>query len=268
MIMRNVNCIMYFAAVLFLFHSCSSEPEVVDVNKEVKIGTQVWMRKNLDVLYFRNGDPIPIVKDTGEWRKAGEKKQPACCYYDNDSENGEKYGVLYNWYAVADKRGLAPEGWHVPSDDDWTEIIDFLGGDSLASKKMKSMEGWSSNYGQITCPACKEWDQNKKVSDTCGTCKDKRLIPGSISGNGNNSSGFTGLPGGLRSISGKFYGCGYQGYWWSATEIESVFLGLYKTPNSAIIHSIDSDDGDVSKRHTLGTISEQYNGYSVRCLRD
>jgi uncharacterized protein (TIGR02145 family) len=151
---------------------------------EVTIGTQVWMTKNLDVSTFRNGDLIPEVKTNEEWKAAGENKQPACCYYQNDPANGENYGKLYNWYAVNDPRGLAPEGWHVPSGDEWTKLTDFLGGESKAGSKMKSETGWRKEYSS-----------------------------GSQS---TNSSSFNGLPGGSRSNDGPFYGIGSMGFWWSS----------------------------------------------------
>ena len=152
----------------------------------VTIGTQVWMTKNLDVSTFRNGDPIPEAKSNEEWKKAGENKQPAWCYYNNDPANGAKYGKLYNWYAVNDSRGLAPSGYHIPSDAEWTKLTDFLGGESVAGKKMKYTDFWADNDGE--------------------------------SGNGTNESGFSGLPGGLRNFNGAFYSIGEYGYWWSSTE--------------------------------------------------
>jgi hypothetical protein len=96
-------------------------------SNEVTIGSQVWMTKNLDVATFRNGDPIPQAKTYEEWEKAGENKQPAWCYYDNDPANGAKYGKLYNWYTVADPRNVCPVGWHVPTDAEWTVLTDYLG---------------------------------------------------------------------------------------------------------------------------------------------
>jgi len=114
--------------------------------------------------------------------KAGENKQPAWCYYENDPANGAKYGRLYNWYAVKDPRGLAPRGWHIPSDDEWTVLTDYLGGEDVAGTKMKSKSGWLDN------------------------------------GNGTNESGFSGLPGGGRDGSGTFGDFGGFGYWWSSTE--------------------------------------------------
>lgn len=91
-------------------------------NDEVTISNQVWMAKNLNVDKFRNGDAIPEAKSEEEWNEAGKNKQPAWCYYDNDPANGEKYGKLYNWYAVNDPRGLSPIGWHVPNEEEWVEI--------------------------------------------------------------------------------------------------------------------------------------------------
>jgi len=151
-------------------------------SQSVTIGTQTWTTKNLDVATFRNGDAIPQAKTNDEWTAAGENKQAAWCYYDNDPKNGAKYGKLYNWYAVNDARGLAPTGWHVPTNQEWTVLSTFLGGWDVAGEKMKSSSGWSEN------------------------------------GNGNNISGFSGLPGGCRSSYGSFYDVGSTGSWWSASE--------------------------------------------------
>jgi uncharacterized protein (TIGR02145 family) len=151
-------------------------------SSEVTIGTLVWMTKNLDVDKFRNGDLIPQAKTDEEWVKAGESKRPAWCYYKNDPANGAKYGKLYNWYAANDPRGLAPEGWYIPSDAEWTLLTDYLGGANVAGKKMKSTSGWDKD------------------------------------GNGTNESGFTGLSGGARNFYGIFNDIGRYSYWWSSTE--------------------------------------------------
>ncbi|MBA7518084.1 hypothetical protein ES705_10150 [subsurface metagenome] len=147
--------------------------------QSVKIGNKEWMTKNLNTSTFRNGNPIKEAKTAEEFGKAGDNEQPAWCYFENDLENGKKYGKLYNWYAVNDPRGLAPAGWHIPNDEEWTALTDFLG---VASTKMKSKYGWEENS------------------------------------NGTNESGISGLPGGFRSISGNFYAIGEYGYWWSSTE--------------------------------------------------
>ncbi len=198
-------------AVVFSFPALSQS--------EVKIGNQVWMSKNLDVSTFRNGDPIPQAKTNEEWKKAGENKQPAWCYYENDPANGAKYGKLYNWYAVNDSRGLAPIGYHIPSDAEWTKLTDFLGGNSVAGAKMKSKTGWTKG------------------------------------GNGTNSSGFSGLPGGYRYTNGSFDAIGNYGDWWSSTE--------YDTSN-AWDRYLDYNYGDVNRYY----YDDKTNGFSVRCIKD
>ena len=151
--------------------------------ESVKIGKQEWSSKNLNVSTFRNGDAIPEVKSQEAWVKAGQEGKPAWCYYDNDPKNGDKYGKLYNWYAVTDPRGLAPSGWHVPGDAEWTELTDYLGGKEVAGNKMKSKDGWKDN------------------------------------GNGSNESGFSALPGGNRDNNGTFDYIGNYGYWQSSTQV-------------------------------------------------
>ena len=155
------------------------------MNNEVKIGNQVWMKENLGVDYFLNGDPIPQAKTDEEWKKAGENKQPAWCYYENDLTNGAKYGKLYNWYAVNDSRGLAPKGWHVPTDNEWKTLTNYLGGIDVAGSKMKSTRSWIKNL------------------------------------NGSNESGFSALMGGHRCDYGTFYHIRNAGYWWSSTEYDA-----------------------------------------------
>jgi len=173
-------------------------PCVTVAQDEVTIGKQIWMVENLNVDKFRNGDPIPQAKTHEEWKKSGENKQPAWCYNENDPVNGEKYGKLYNWYAVNDSRGLAPDGYHIPSDDEWTKLTDFLGGEKVAGTKMKSTDFWADYEGN--------------------------------SGNGTNESGFSGLPGGYRNYDGTFRNIGEDGDWWSPAEYGTDFAwyrGLY-----------------------------------------
>jgi hypothetical protein len=223
----------------------------------VTIGTQVWMTKNLDVAKFRNGDPIPEAKTNEEWVKAGVNKQPAWCNYDNNPANGSKYGKLYNWYAVNDPRGLAPEGYHVPTDAEWTKLDNLLGSD--AGKKMKSVTGWNSytEGGSKKCPNCASWNDEYRRKVACHTCKDTRSVSAPTvtkSGNGSNSSGFSGLPGGYRSSGGTFNRRGNYGYWWSASEGKTD--GAYNrnlNHNSGNLYRFNDGKG---------------RGFSVRCLRD
>lgn len=175
---------------------------------EIKIGDQIWMADNLSVDTFRNGDPIPEAKSVKKWVKAAEAGLPAWCYQKNDP-NGEKYGKLYNWHAVNDPRGLAPVGWHVPSDDEWTTLTDHLGGKDVAGTKMKFKIGWKNN------------------------------------GNGSNESGFTGLPGGHRNGSGTFFDNGFDGSWWSSTE-DDTFTAWYRSLN---YHNGSVDRGSSYKKN-------------------
>jgi uncharacterized protein (TIGR02145 family) len=226
----------------------------------VTIGTQVWMTKNLDVSIFRNGDPIPQAKTNEEWKKADENYQPAWCYYDNDPANGTKNGKLYNWYAVIDSRGLAPIGYHIPSDREWTKLTDFLGGRSVAGTKMKSKSGWNSytTGGSKTCPNCVNWNAEYRRKVPCHTCQDTRSVPApkvTNSGNGTNTSGFSGLPGGYRNdLLGTFGDIGENGYWWSSSK--------YGT-DSAWYRYLDDNHGFVSR-----VFFNKESGFSVRCLRD
>ena len=117
-----------------LFISCIMNAQTV------KIGKQIWMTNNLDVVTFRNGDTIPQLKTEEEWEKASKLELPAWCYYNYDPVNGTKYGKLYNWFAVNDSRGLAPKGYHVPTESEWAKMIDFLGG-SNSNQLLRTQSG-------------------------------------------------------------------------------------------------------------------------------
>ena len=157
----------------------------------VKIGEQDWTIKNLNVSKYRNGDIIPEVKDPKEWVKL---TTGAWCYYDNDPENGVIYGKLYNWYAVNDARGLAPEGYHLPNDAEWDILVNYLGSHYYAGGKMKE-EGFT------------HWNPPNE-----GTT---------------NSSGFTSLPAGCRVGSfGYFLGIGDTAHFWSSSERELSNAGV------------------------------------------
>lgn len=199
---------------------------------EIKIGEQIWMQKNLNVDTFRNGDIIPEAKSYEEWESLGKNGSAAWCYYQNITENAEKYGKLYNWYAVNDPRGLAPEGWYIPGDLEWNILINYLGVFE-AGNKLKSISGWQP-YG-------------KRNS------------------NGSNESGFFGLPGGFRRHKDR-YGIthmddysgfeqeGEIGTWWSFNESSECcawIRGIYQMNGGEIEWS---------------SISKQ-DGRSVRCVR-
>jgi uncharacterized protein (TIGR02145 family) len=189
-------------ASLFLNFTCSF------AQTEVKIGNQIWMTKNLDVVTFRNGDTIPEAKSDNEWWKANEDKKPAWCYYENNDVKGAKYGKLYNWYALNDNRGLAPLGWKLPSNKDWSILIDFVGHDY----PMKLISG-------------KDW-----------------LIH-----NSSNEAGFSALPGGKRDYDGYFTGSkdderyAKLAFFWTSTErVDVKRLAEQVEINKSYVHLFDN----------------------------
>ena len=153
-----------------------------NVYHTIVIGSQVWLRENLNVTHYRNGDPIPNITDGAQWDIA---PSGAYCNYENNDANSTTYGRLYNWRAVVDSRSICPEGWHVPSDEEWSTLTTFLGGENVAGGFMKEalIAHWNPPNTQAT-----------------------------------NGSQFTALPGGYRQGPGPFQAIGYAGYWWSATE--------------------------------------------------
>jgi uncharacterized protein (TIGR02145 family) len=205
---------MKFYLLIALVSMCSfSQAQITDIDGNsydtVRIGTQTWMSENLNVSRFRNGDPIALAKTNKEWQKAGKKKKPAWCYYNNDGANDEKYGKLYNWYAVNDPRGLAPVDYRIPSLEEWGALTDHLGGDSTAGIAMKSNHGWMEM------------------------------------GNGTNESGFGALPGGRCDHSGTCIHSGKYGFWWTNTqdgESDAWGVKLFSTTKDVV-------RGDYSKEY-------------------
>jgi uncharacterized protein (TIGR02145 family) len=162
-----------------------------NVYQTVTIGTQVWMKEDLRVTHYRNGDSIPNVTDNTAWtaQTAG-----AYCEYNNSLSNAATYGRLYNWYAVSDSRIIAPAGWHVASDAEWQMLSDSLGGSVVAGGKLK--EAGTTHW----------------TSPNTGAT---------------NESGFTALPGGYRGINnGTFFQLGSCTYFWSSTGYNSDMAWL------------------------------------------
>jgi uncharacterized protein (TIGR02145 family) len=165
-----------------------------NIYKTIKIGTQTWMAENLKVTKYRNGDPISNVTNNTTW---GSLTTGAYCNYNNEVNNSTTYGSLYNWFAVADKRNIAPTGWHVASDTEWTTLTTYLNGEGVAGGKLK--EAGTTHW------------LNPNTGAT-------------------NETGFTALSGGCRyrEASGYF---GYNGFWWSSTEFGASH-GWYRKMNN------------------------------------
>ncbi len=154
--------------------------------KTIPIGIQTWMAENLGTSKLNDGTTIPLITDAAQWTNS---LTPAFSWFDDNQQLYENiYGAYYNWFAVSTGK-LCPAGWHVPSDDEWQLLIDYLGGSNSAGSKIK--ETGTNNW-------------NASNSDAT------------------NASGFTGLPAGQRtSTDGSFNGQGFYGGWWSATELLS-----------------------------------------------
>jgi len=144
----TINAILlFFLATELVAQDRKMSPVAAGGFKTVTIGSQQWMAENLNVGVFRNGGPIPEARTKAQWEAAYKNESPAWCYYDNDASNGKKYGRLYNWYAVNDPRGLAPVGWHVPTDKEWQTLVTSLGGLGTAFAKMKATDGFAAKPG-------------------------------------------------------------------------------------------------------------------------
>ena len=161
----------------------------------VKIGNQEWMSENLNNDHYQNGDPIPEVKDAREWESL---KSGAWCYYNNYPGNGEKYGKLYNWYAVNDPRGLAPAGWRVPRYTEFLALTTTIKLDGNALKTIDQISIWTKGY---------------------------------------NTSGFSSLMSGHRSYNGTFHDLCSSSYFWSSTEFgpdSAKSINLYSDEDTNI----------------------------------
>lgn len=217
--------------------SYSNQIEETTLNSDdIKIGSQEWNQKNLDVFTFRNGDSIYQAKNLQEWNELSDMYggKPSWCYYKFDEKNREKYGKLYNWFAVTDSRGLAPNGYHIPSQQEWINLISYLGGEGNASLKLKYPSGW-------------DWYT------------------------GDNSSEFSALPGGYFNPHEEFYsgldyifqGEGQHGYWWTSSK---GALNM-KEAGRPVAYNLNLLSGHLGPIIRVVDFWRNY-GVSVRCIKD
>jgi len=176
---------------------CPGIPTMNDIDgntyNTVQIGSQCWMRENLKTTKYATGENILLVTDNQVWYYLNEG---AMCYYNNDASNAHIYGALYNGYIAGDE-DLCPEGWHVPTNDEWNILANELGGANIAGYKMKTVYDWEGEYG--------------------------------YNGNGSNESGFSAFPAGACSgFGGGFFNMRYQAYFWSSTSSDwrKIMRGL------------------------------------------
>jgi uncharacterized protein (TIGR02145 family) len=177
-----------------------------NVYKTVTIGTQTWMAENLKTSHFRNGTAIPNVSDSVQWAAL---TTAGYCFYNNDNSMIPTYGLLYNWAAVTDSNNIAPQGWHVPTDAEWSTLVSYLG---------------SSAGGMLKSTGTTLW-----LSPNTGAT---------------NQTGFNGLPGGDRSYNSLFHYIGMYGCWWCATENTATTAWEYVLKyNSATVTRMEYSKG-------------------------
>jgi uncharacterized protein (TIGR02145 family) len=203
-----------------------------NVYQTAKIGNQWWMTENLKVTHYRNGESILIVTDRAQWASL---VSGGCCCYDNQTSNVAPYGRLYNWFAIADTRGIAPQGWHVPTDAEWQTLERHLGmsqGDAGKSEWRGSDEG-----GKL-----KSTTAHWKSPNTGAT----------------NTSNFSALPSGGRSsdpgYAGNYYYQGELASFWSSSEDDGL-LAWYR-------------DLSYSRSEIYRATFRKQNGFALRCVKD
>ncbi len=189
-----------------------------NIYTEVTVGTQVWMVENLKTTKFNDETGIPLVTDNTAW---GNLSTPGYCWYDDSISYKNPYGALYNWYTVNTGK-LAPSGWHVASNDEWGTLFANLGGGDSAAGSLKEagLTHWNSPNTGAT-----------------------------------NSSGFTGLPGGICFSVGGFASLGDWGMWWTSTEYSSMTTDAWYF---ALGSTTPFDHYHIGKGQ----------GNSVRCIRN
>lgn len=184
------------------------------------IGTQEWMAGNLKTTKFSNGVPIPNVQDDAAWSNT---TVPATCFYDNDSITNEAdYGRLYNWQAISNENNICPSSWHVPTKDEWMELIDNLGGENKAAIKLKTVN-------TLTWAA-----PNEEIST--------------------NEAMFNAEPSGLRKENGKFFNLKYFAYFWSSSENTNNKISIFSVSYSS--NGVGNFDGNQKEGYAIRCLKD------------
>jgi len=223
--------------------TCAGTPTVTDIDgnvyNTVAIGDQCWMKENLKTTTYQDGTPIPNVTDAGEWALLTTS---AYAWYENDIDNKDSYGALYNWFAAVDDKELCPAGWHMPTKDEWEQLTDYTGvAYDTIGIKLKSCRTVNSPLGGgCNTTEHPRWDEDLSTTPQWGT----------------DDHGFSGLPGGRRSFDdGFFLYIGQEGTWWSSTD----GVALQEAIRFSMVHL----------NGQAGTNQEKYvSGLSVRCIKD
>ena len=264
-----------FAMSMFIIAGCSDdEAEVLpdDDNGEVDtvtdidgnvyqtviIGNQEWMAENLRVTRYNNEDDIPTGLSNADWgsttsgayeiypHEGGGITENDVEGINSDAEMVAAYGKLYNWYAVVDSRGLCPQGWSVPSDDDWITLVNYVVSQGFLNSNV-------TNGAGNALKSCRQ--VGSPLGGECNTSTHPRWYWNSDNTHhGFDEFGFSALPGGYCGTNGSYYFIGYYGYWWSSSELSSIH---------AWKRQMYSNNGMVYR-----SFLDKRLGFSVRCVRD
>jgi uncharacterized protein (TIGR02145 family) len=224
-------CLLFVVVGLSCKKSTTNTNTVKDMDgnvyKTVKIGNQTWMAENLRTTKYRNGDPIPLITDAGAWSNLGSG-----AYHGPFFADKLEYGNFYNWFAVSDPRNIAPEGWHVATDAEFTELASFLGGNAIAGNKLKET-------------GTTHW-------------KDPNT--------GTNESGFTALGNGIvNATDGNIASA------WVLTTFTVWANTLAPGTSYPILYAIGNDMPNFTKyvsNNILGASEPKRHGCAVRCVKD
>lgn len=202
--------------------------------RTLKIGDQEWMIDNLRTTKYNDGTEIPNISDSLKW---ASQTEGACCNYNNNAANSRVYGKLYNWHAIDDMRGIAPAGWHIPSETDWNILIQYLVANGYSTDN-------TTNSGQIAkaMASTLAWNANDGVAS----------IGNNLSLN--NKSGFSALPAGFRFPNGEFMHKGNFTFWWSNN---------YDFNAQVFVHGLSSINPTV-----INSVKNKLYGFSIRCVKD
>lgn len=204
---------------------------LIESSNQIEVNGQIWMKENLSVTTFNNGNPIPEAKTMKEWFRYCKEGKPAWCYYNFDPKIGEFYGKLYNKFAVDDPRNIAPKGWHVPTINEWKSLYSYVGNNELGLSKLRSKSGWqtTSNNGEI---------------------------------NDANETNFSMYPSGRLWCNGSFEGFGLESYLWSAN---SSFDDYF--PNN-VKNAGFCEDCAVATTEKCDDNFSTFIGLPIRCIKD
>jgi uncharacterized protein (TIGR02145 family) len=234
-LLSSIDSITFYSMEVFVCGESTISDIEGNTYSTVQIDNRCWMAENLKTTTYRNNTPIEYPGESNaDWTS---NTSGAYAWYYNDIGWKDSYGALYNFYALVNPNGICPEGWHVPTDEDWTSLIGFVEGpNSIKGNKLKSCRRVDSPLGD-SC-AVDEHPRWNSYGSTYGT----------------DDYGFSGLPGGGRNQNGQWYNVGITGNWWSSTE---------SSYNKAWLRFLNYYDGAVNRVEVW-----RNTGYSIRCIKE